>query len=246
MAAKGTKTFGIDDVRLSHVCSDIGYPILFTNQEIRRMLRLADAREEEVLFDLGSGWGQNLIIAATEFGVRTCVGVERLKPRYRKSLERIRNLSLSNQISVYHAQFEDLVDGLITGVSLGSATIVIYALETDEELTKQLSSQLKPGCRLLYYYNALFPEIMPDGSDYPFFVSRQPFTRSESEQGWLTSIIRKPHSSAGGPPCETELWEELYHDYDVMGLGRAQVRGYRTRLLKAIRGNSEWVKAKAQ
>ena len=59
----------IDDVRASEETNS-GPPILSTNQNIRKMLALAAVGKGDVFYDLGSGWGQNLIVALTEFGVR--------------------------------------------------------------------------------------------------------------------------------------------------------------------------------
>ena len=55
---KGSK---IDDIDTNN--GELGPAILFTNPEIRRMLKLAGAGQRDVFFDLGCGWGQNLIIA---------------------------------------------------------------------------------------------------------------------------------------------------------------------------------------
>src|SRR5260370_40381040 len=46
----------IDDVRLDDDESK-GYPILFTNQAIRKMLQLANASPRDVFYALGSGCG---------------------------------------------------------------------------------------------------------------------------------------------------------------------------------------------
>ena len=56
----------IDDVEIAEE-DDKGRPILFTNQEIRRMLTLAGVGSKDVFWDLGCGWGQNLIVALMEF-----------------------------------------------------------------------------------------------------------------------------------------------------------------------------------
>ncbi len=78
----------IDDACLDDD-DDKGYPILFTNPEIRKMLHLAKAGPSDVFYDLGSGWGQNLIVALTEFGVRKAVGIEQDRERHHVSLERL-------------------------------------------------------------------------------------------------------------------------------------------------------------
>jgi len=88
----------------------------------------------------------------------------------------------------------------------------------------------------VYYYNTLFPEIKGDRSDFPFYVSIFPFKRPVSELDWLNSIIQKKASSLipGAVPSTDELWEELTHDYDYLGL-RGDARKYRERLRRSLR-----------
>ena len=88
----------IDDVSLTDE-NDQGNPILFTNQEIRRMLSLAEVNENDVFLDLGCGWGQNLIIALTEFNVKRAVGFENNLERNtiaNKRLERLTKIGIDN------------------------------------------------------------------------------------------------------------------------------------------------------
>ena len=226
----------IDDVRVTWPKSGLGPPILFTNIDIRRMLRLARAGKDDVFYDLGCGWAQNLIVAATEFGVRKCVGIERDKRRYAKAVQRVRARNLSSRIKIIHENFEDLIDGNLTGENINKATIVFYGLSTSTDFLERLSDKMRKHARLVYYYNTLFPEIKADKSDYPFYVSKHPFTRPVSEHDWLASIIQKEKSSLGNrrKPTTDELWQELTHDYDYWGL-RAEVGKYRTRLRRALR-----------
>jgi precorrin-6B methylase 2 len=225
----------IDDVRVTWPRSGLGPPILFTNIDIRRMLRLARAKPNDVFYDLGCGWAQNLIVAATEFGLRKSVGIERDKRRYVKAVQRVRARKLSSRIKIVRGNFEDLVDGTLTGENVKEATIVFYGLSTSDDFLERLSSSMKRRARLVYYYNTLFPEIKADKSEYPFYVSTHPFTRPVSEHDWLDSIIRKDKSSLvpNGKPTTAELWDELAHDYDYWGL-RGEVSRYRSRLKRAL------------
>ncbi|MEM1519640.1 MAG: class I SAM-dependent methyltransferase, partial [Pyrobaculum sp.] len=71
---------------------------------VRRMLQLARVQPGEVLYDLGSGDGRIVIIAAKEFGARS-IGVEIRKDLYEQSLARIRDMGLSNKASIINASF---------------------------------------------------------------------------------------------------------------------------------------------
>jgi hypothetical protein len=143
-----------------------GPPMLFAYPEIRRMLRLVEAGKDDVFYDLGCGWGQNLIVAATEFGVRKCVGIEMLTNRFRKAKELVSKYSLSKQIKILHGEIEPIMRGPVDP----NITIALYSMRTDKQLLNLLRRSLPTGCKLVYYFrNGLFPEIKPDVSDYPFF-----------------------------------------------------------------------------
>ena len=225
----------IDDVRVTWPRSGLGPPILFTNIDIRRMLRLSKAGPWDVFYDLGCGWAQNLIIAATEFNVKKCVGVERDKRRYHKAVQRVKARNLSSKIRIIRGNFEDMIDGVLTDEDIKQATIVFYGLSTSADFLERLSDKMRRNARLVYYYNTLFPEIKADAMDYPFYLSKHPFTRPVSEHDWLDSIIRKEQSSLnhGRKPSTGELWDELAHDYDYWGL-RSEVTLYRARLRRLL------------
>lgn len=225
----------IDDVMLDDDESK-GYPILFTNQEIRKMLHLARASPRDVFYDLGSGWGQNLIVALTEFGVKRAVGIERDRERHHVSQERLSRRGISsNRASVVQEKFERVLSGRNKDFKLSDATIVFYGLSTDKRTLDGIERYLKKGSRLVYYYRCLFPEIMPDRVDYPFYVSVAPFERPRSQYEWLSAIVRKEMSSLtkDKKPSSRELWEELSHDYDVEWVGD-RIENYKGRLARAV------------
>ena len=229
----------IDDVRVTWPRTGLGPPILFTNIDIRRMLRLAKAGPRDVFYDLGCGWAQNLIVAATEFNVKKCVGVERDKRRYHKAVQRLKARSLTSKVRIIRGNFEDMIDGGLRDEDFKEATIVFYGLSTSADFLERLSEKMKKRTRLLYYYNTLFPEIKADAMDYPFYLSKHPFKRPSSERDWLTSIVRKEKSSLNNDrqPSTSELWDELTHDYDYWGL-RSEVGRYKTRLRRLLRNTS--------
>lgn len=70
----------------------------------RRMLRIARLRDGDAFYDLGSGDGAVLIMAATEFGARA-VGVEIQRKLVTYSRRRIQALGLTDAIEVIHGDF---------------------------------------------------------------------------------------------------------------------------------------------
>ena len=97
---------------------------------------------------------------------------------------------------------------------------------------------MKKGCRLIYYYNCLFPEIMPIKVDFPFFVSKKPFVYTNSELDWLKEVTQKRKSSLSQKLTTQELWDELSHDYDVEG-DISEVTRYKNRLKKGLKKNKQ-------
>ena len=216
---------------------DQGPPICFNNQEIRKMLKLAGVGRDDVFYDLGSGWGQNLIIALTEFKVRKAVGVESDRERYDKSVKRLKKWKLSrDRWAVIPARFEKVLGGKVSEANLQEATVVFYGLSDDDDTTLNgIARNLRKDGRLIYYYGCLFPEIMPAKRHYPFFLSTQPFVRPSSEKEWLGEVVRKKRSSihSGKDADVSELWSEFRHDYDVDGYGNPIIQ-YRKRLKASI------------
>jgi cyclopropane fatty-acyl-phospholipid synthase-like methyltransferase len=52
------------------------------------MLSLAQVGPDDIFLDLGCSWGQNLIIALTEFSVEATIGFGRNAKWYRKAVKR--------------------------------------------------------------------------------------------------------------------------------------------------------------
>jgi len=106
------------------------------------MLRLAELRAGEVFFDLGSGDGRTVIMAAKEFGARA-VGVELREDLVKKALSTIYEQSLQDRITI--------VNGDMFNVDLTSADVIFLYLTTsaNEKVRPKLDSELKRGVRIV-------------------------------------------------------------------------------------------------
>jgi precorrin-6B methylase 2 len=226
----------IDDVRLSEE-NDKGDPIRFSNQEFRKLFNLAHMGKDDTFYDLGSGWGQSLILAVTEFGAGKAVGIEKDAERVKVSLERIRRRGIEDRATVVLGDFGDLYTGELSGCHLSEPTVIMYALTDDDSLIGSMKKQARRGCRLIYYFNGLFTEIKPQKVDFPFYVSTVPFESPKSEVDWLSSVVRKKASSLkkGEAPTSQELWEELTHDYDVYSGDPHAVSYYKRSLRRMLK-----------
>lgn len=228
----------IDDIRLPEHRPKWGWPILFTNQDIRKMLKLAKPTKNDIFYDLGCGWGQNLLIALTEFKVKKVVGIEDDKKNWKKATQRLEKVYGSKNWDIVRGEFEDLFSDKINEVDLSEATIVFYGLAPAKSVLRGLEKKLRKGCRLITYFNCLFPEIKYEDSNFPFYLSTFPFKKPKSELGWLKTVITKQKSTLQKKKIKAdELWKELFHDYEIEGV-RNSVYTCKRRLEKLLSNKS--------
>ncbi len=109
---------------------------------VQHMLKLADLRAGEVLFDLGAGDGRTVIMAAKTFGARA-VGVELREDLAKKALSTIHDSGLADRVTI--------VNGDMFNVNLTSADVVFLYLTTsaNEKIKPKLETELKKGVRVV-------------------------------------------------------------------------------------------------
>lgn len=145
----------------------IGTGWLPTPMEIvRRMLEMACVQAEDTVFDLGSGDGRIVIVAAGEFGARA-VGVEVDPLRLLWSRLRIRMSGLEEKASVLWSNFFHL--------DLRDANVVtIYQNQrTNNNLREKLKRELRPGTRVVSYmftFDGWEPDEVDEGSKVYLYV----------------------------------------------------------------------------
>ena len=109
---------------------------------VEKMLRLGELKAGETMFDLGSGDGRIVIMAAQQFHAQA-IGVEIDKDLYRQSMEKIRKLGLEKSARI--------VNGDIFKQDYSSADMLtVYLLPTsNQKITPVLEKQLKKGTRIV-------------------------------------------------------------------------------------------------
>ena len=109
---------------------------------VERMLQLAEVGPQDTVYDMGSGAGRILIMAAQKFGANA-VGVEMDEALYKKSLARVNELNLQDKVRVIH--------GDLLQVDLSPATVVtLYLLPSgNEKLRPRMEKYLKKGARVV-------------------------------------------------------------------------------------------------
>jgi protein-L-isoaspartate O-methyltransferase len=118
-------------------------PYIVTPPDIvNEMLKLADVRKQDLVYDLGSGDGRIVITAARLYGARG-VGFELDPDLVRRARDNARRAGVDSLVE-FHVQD-------VLTVDLTSATVVTVYLSRDANLKLRpgLLSQLRPGSRVV-------------------------------------------------------------------------------------------------
>ena len=109
---------------------------------VRQMLILADLKPGEVLYDLGSGDGRAVIMAAKDFGAKS-VGIELRDDLAKRAMGSIEKLDLKDKPQIIQRD--------IFTVNLSSANVVFLYLTTsaNEKIKPKLETELKSGARVV-------------------------------------------------------------------------------------------------
>ena len=109
---------------------------------VQHMLELAELKSGEVLFDLGSGDGRAVIMAAKTFGARA-VGVEMREDLAKRAMSVIHDNGLDSKVTI--------INGDMFKVDLASADVVYLYLTTsaNEKVKPKMDAELKSGVRVV-------------------------------------------------------------------------------------------------
>jgi predicted O-methyltransferase YrrM len=118
-------------------------PYVPTHEKVvAEMLRVANVRKDDVLYDLGSGDGRIVITAARQFGTRG-TGIDIDPERVRDAQENARRAGVTDKVKFVHG---DIFDARIS-----EATVVtLYLLPAvNMRLRPKLLRELRPGTRIV-------------------------------------------------------------------------------------------------
>jgi protein-L-isoaspartate O-methyltransferase len=128
---------------------------------VEKMLRLGELKAGEKMFDLGSGDGRIVIMAAQKFKADS-TGVEFDDALYKQSMEKIKTLGLSAIARIIHG---DLLKQDYASADL----LTVYLLPmSNDKVTPILEKQLKKGTRIVahdFEFSAWKPEKIEDIDD---------------------------------------------------------------------------------
>lgn len=109
---------------------------------VEEMLRQADVRKDDVLYDLGSGDGRIVITAAKVYGARG-VGFELDGNLIQQSTENARRAGVSHLVE-FRQQ-----DVLTVDLSPASVVTIYLGQEANRKLRPAVQTQLRPGARVI-------------------------------------------------------------------------------------------------
>jgi len=129
-------------------------------RDIKRLLELANLDENKVLYDLGSGDGGVLIIAAREFKVKEARGIEISWFLHFLAKLRVKFSHLEAKIKLKRGNFFK--------ENLGRADVICCYLmpEVLKNLRQKFLTELKPGTRILSFAFSI-PGWTPEKVDKP-------------------------------------------------------------------------------
>ncbi|MGB9681708.1 MAG: SAM-dependent methyltransferase [bacterium] len=122
-------------------------------ETVREMLKLGEVGPNDILYDLGSGDGRIVTLAARDFGA-SAIGYEIDPIRFLIGWIRIVLSGVYRRATIRYKNFYN--------ANLNEATVVTLFLkqETNENLRKKLEKELAPGSRVITYYWS-FDKWMP-------------------------------------------------------------------------------------
>ena len=109
---------------------------------VEEMLKMVGTKAGEKMFDLGSGDGRIVIMAAKKFDA-DATGVEFDADLHRQSSERIKALGLEKKARIIHGD-------IMAQDYSGANVITVYLLPiSNDKVRPMLEKQLKPGTRIV-------------------------------------------------------------------------------------------------
>jgi cyclopropane fatty-acyl-phospholipid synthase-like methyltransferase len=111
---------------------------------VSKMLEIAEVKEDDVLYDLGSGDGRIIIEAANKYNAKA-IGIEADPLRVLWSRTRIGSKEMQDRVRVIWGNFftSDLSEATVVSIYQGQ--------DINNRLVKKLERELKPGTRVVSY-----------------------------------------------------------------------------------------------
>ena len=123
--------------------SDRTVPYVPTPSEVvKKMLDMAKVGPNDVVYDLGSGDGRIVIMAAEKYGAKA-VGVELDEGRFKQSSARLLELGLEKRAKIVRGNLFE------TDVRPASVVTLYLLPDVNQRLRPRLEEELRPGTRVV-------------------------------------------------------------------------------------------------
>ena len=109
---------------------------------VEKMLEIARVTSNDIVYDMGSGDGRIVILAAQKYGAKS-VGVELDRNLAQESQQKAREMKLDNLVTIIQG------DLLQTNVTPATVVAVYLLLSANDKLRPILEKNLKPGTRVV-------------------------------------------------------------------------------------------------
>jgi precorrin-6B methylase 2 len=133
------------------ICVWIIWPVLIgaayvptPHEIVVKMLEIAEVKEDDVLYDLGSGDGRIIIEAADKYRAKA-IGIEADPLRVLWSRAKIRSRALHDRVRVIWGNF------FRSDLSKATVVTIYQGQGINNKLIEKLEEELKPGTRIVSY-----------------------------------------------------------------------------------------------
>jgi tRNA G37 N-methylase Trm5 len=110
---------------------------------VEAMLKMADVKAGDILYDLGSGDGRIPITAVQKFGVARATGIDIDPQRIKEANENAQKAGVTDKVKF-------LNQDLFTSDFKDATVITLYLLDSlNEKLRPKLLAELRPGTRIV-------------------------------------------------------------------------------------------------
>ena len=182
---------------------DIGFEAT-SYDDADAMLKLARVTAADVVFDLGSGDGRIVNMAAKRYGARG-VGIELQPDLVEKSRLAARDSGISNRVT--------FITGDLFKADISRATVVMLYLwpSVNKALETKLKQELRPGTR-----------IVSHSFDFGDWVPQETVRASDGTNLFLWTVPRRPRRAPDVPFTATPQ-AVVYQMLDLAGVTAADV-----------------------
>jgi predicted RNA methylase len=114
------------------------------HKTVKEMLQIAEIKEDDLVYDLGSGDGRIIIEAAQKYGTKA-IGIEADPVRVFWSRFNIRSKKMQDRVNVIWGNF------FKTNLTEATVITIYQGQDINRNLIEKFKEELKPGTRIVSY-----------------------------------------------------------------------------------------------